>query len=161
MRNVEVNKLRVLAVDGTDLHTPTNVDDTDSLYKHIYLDASIQKSRNENEYKALTEMLDRSGFQQALVITDRGYESYNNIAHIQEKRLEVSDKGKAGKYGICDKLDISTTDCYYFKVNLSLTRKQTNEAKSSNNYRFIPTSTNFDYLPPRSRHSEPLQFYAL
>ena len=92
MRNVEVNKLRVFAVDGTDLHIPTNVDDTDSLYyafsnikpynllhlnvlydidKQIYLDASIQKSRNENEHKALTEMVDYSEIQQALVIVGR------------------------------------------------------------------------------------------
>lgn len=30
-------------------------------------------------------MIDRSSIPKALIIADRGYESYNNIAHIQEK----------------------------------------------------------------------------
>lgn len=180
------NKLRILAIDGTDLHIPTNLDDADSLYlgnsvqksynllhlnalydidQNIYLDAIIQKSRKSNEHKALTEMVDRSDIEQALVIADRGYESYNNMAHIQEKGWKFLIRVKEGKYGICDKLVLPSTDCFDFKVKLSLTRKQTNEAKKlfhePNRYRFIPTNTNFDYLPPRSSHSDPLMFYTL
>ena len=180
------NNLRVLAIDGTDLHIPANKDDTDSLYlgnsaqkpynllhlnalydinKNIYLDAVIQKSRKENEHKALTEMVDRSEIEQALVIADRGYESYNNMAHIQEKGWKFLIRVKDGKYGICDKLVLPSTDCFDFKVGLNLTRKQTNEAKElfaePNRYRFIPTNINFDYLPPRSSCRDSMKVYTL
>ena len=40
---------------------------------------------NFNEHSALQEMVDNSLLSQALVIADRGYESYNNMAHFQEK----------------------------------------------------------------------------
>lgn len=180
------NDLRVLAIDGTDLHIPTNKDDTDSLYlgstvqkpynllhlnalydidKNIYLDAVIQKSRKANEHKALTEMVDRSEIRHALVIADRGYESYNNMAHVQEKGWKFLIRVKDGKYGICDKLALPPTDCFDFKVELSLTRKQTNKAKKlfrePNRYRFIPTNTNFDYLHPRSSCRDSMKFYTL
>lgn len=186
MRSVEGGRLRILAIDGTDLHIPTNLDDSDSLYpgsasqkpynilhlnalydidRRVYLDATIQKSRKTNEHKALTEMVDRSEIKQALVIADRGYESYNNISHIQEKGWKFLIRVKEGKHGICDKLELPTTDCFDFSVKLSLTRKQSNEAKrlflEANSYRFIPANTNFDYLPPRSRHCDSLSFYTL
>jgi len=97
----------LLAVDGSDIHIPTNRDDLDSLYEyedcrksynllhsnalydinqHTYEDAFILKSHLSNESRALTDMVDRSAINApALVIADRGYESYNNMAHIQEK----------------------------------------------------------------------------
>lgn len=38
------------------------------------------------ENKALTEMMDRFTLQgKVIVIVDRGYKAYNNIAYIQEK----------------------------------------------------------------------------
>lgn len=55
------------------------------LLQCIYLDAIIQKRRNWNESKALTDMVDRSNIEKVLLLADRGYESYNNLAHIQEK----------------------------------------------------------------------------
>lgn len=33
----------------------------------------------------MQEMVDNSTIRKALIIADRGYESYNNMAHIQEK----------------------------------------------------------------------------
>lgn len=55
------------------------------LEHHIYTDAVIQGRLNWNEHSALQEMVDRSDISKALVVADRGYESYNNMAHIQEK----------------------------------------------------------------------------
>jgi len=109
------DELPVLAVDGSKIQIPTNPDDVDSfmpgsngqkpfnllhlnaLYnlKHqIYQDAIIQKVKSANEHLALVEMVDRSLLRSALLLADRGYESYNNLAHIQEKRLvfSVSDQ---------------------------------------------------------------------
>lgn len=52
----------------------------------IYIDTIIQKSRNSNENSALIDMVDRNSKTDAtLIIADRGYESYNALAQIQEK----------------------------------------------------------------------------
>ena len=99
-------KMPIFAVDGSDIQIATNPGDTGSYYPgsngqkgydllhlnalyeidyHIYADSIIQKSKNCNEHKALQEMVDRSTIPEALIIADRGYESYNSMAHIQEK----------------------------------------------------------------------------
>lgn len=55
------------------------------LLEHVYVDAVIQKRKNSNEHSALVNMVDRATMENVLIICDRGYESYNNLAHIQEK----------------------------------------------------------------------------
>lgn len=105
-KNKLYHGLRMLAVDGSDLQIAANPNDPCSYYpgangqkdynllhinamydllQHTYTDAVIQKSRNEDESGALTDMVDRSGIDRALLLADRNYESYNNLAHIQEK----------------------------------------------------------------------------
>lgn len=97
---------QLLAIDGSDLLCAPNKTDPDSyfpgvngqrpynllhlnalydLLQHTYLDAVIQKRRCQNEHTALVDMVDRSPVQQAILLADRGFESYNNLAHIQEK----------------------------------------------------------------------------
>ncbi len=98
---------RLLAVDGSDIHIPTDKTDLDSLYqskdgakpynllhlhalydikRHTYEDAIVLKGHLSNENRALTDMVDRSAMKTpALIIADRGYEAYNNMAHIQER----------------------------------------------------------------------------
>lgn len=98
--------MAILAVDGSDIHIPTNPDDITSyhpgtngqkpynllhlnalydLEKHLYTDVIIQGKMDMNEHDALQDMVDDSNIPKALLIADRGYESYNNMAHIQEK----------------------------------------------------------------------------
>ena len=88
---------RILAVDGSDVQIATNPDDQTSyhpgtngqkpynllhlnalydLNNHIYTDAIIQGKLNTNEHSALQEMVDNSKITKALVIADRGYESF-------------------------------------------------------------------------------------
>ena len=103
---------RLLAVDGSDLHVPTNPKETRSYYpgtngqKHynllhlnvmydlvnrIYTDALVQNSRDANEHKAFTTMVDRDDCELPTVyIADRGYEFYNNLAHIQRRKDSIS-----------------------------------------------------------------------
>lgn len=98
---------RLVAVDGSDLLIPhdPNSDSTyfqsmpdskgfnlvhvNAMYdvlNRIYLDATVQPGRNENEFRALTDMVDASQIEDpVLLIADRGYESYNVFAHIMEK----------------------------------------------------------------------------
>ena len=55
-------------------------------FSHTYEDAIVYKAKEAGENKALIEMVDRSDFTTKTIVTaDRGYESYNNMAHIQEK----------------------------------------------------------------------------
>ena len=56
-------------------------------------------------------------------------------------------------------------DSYDISFELNLTRKQTKEVKElikdRNHYRWIPSDMVFDYLPPKSRKSDPVRFYKL
>lgn len=178
--------LRILAVDGSDVQIATNPGDSTSyhpgsngqkpynllhlnalydLEHHIYTDAVIQGRLNWNEHSALQEMVDRSDISKALVVADRGYESYNNMAHIQEKGWYFLIRIKDGKNGIKQGLDLPDSDEFDEKINLQLTRKQTKETKElfkrKNYYKFVPSTTSFEYLPLKSKKNDPAVFYEL
>lgn len=52
----------------------------------LYLDAVIQNGREENKSQSLVEVVDRSELAEPVIlIADRGYEAYNNMAHIEQK----------------------------------------------------------------------------
>ena len=176
--------LRLIAADGSHIQTPTNPNHPDSyfpgsngqspyslfhldamydLLQHTYLDASLCGTRAANERGTLCSMVDRSKISNALLIADRGYESFNLMAHIQEKGwcflIRIRDTG------IFSALDLPETEEFDFFVDLSLTRKQTNEVKllfrDRNHYRLIPASHTFDYLPKKIHKHEPAVFYKL
>ena len=178
--------LRILAVDGSDLHIATNPEESSSyrprtdggkahnllhlnalydLGHNIYVDASVQGGNESNEHSALQEMVDRSGIAKALVIADRGYESYNNMAHIQEKGWFFLIRIKDGQAGIKAGFELPESNEFDEKISLKLTRKQTKEVKAlledKNHYRYISTNTSFDYLKKKSRKHEPAEFYEL
>ena len=179
-------KLRILAVDGSDIQIATNPDDHASyhpgcngqnpynllhlnaiydLENHIYTDATIQGKLEANEHKALQEMVDSSNISKALVIADRGYESFNSMAHIQEKDWFFLIRVKDKKNGIKQGLDLPGTDSFDLDVSLKLTRKQTNEVKElcmdKNHYRYISSKQSFDYLPLKNKKANPAVFYEL
>ena len=111
------------------------------LHQHIYVDALVQKSRKTDESAALTAMVDRSAIESALLLADRGYESYNNLAHIQEKGWNFLIRIKDGTAGIASGLALPATDEFDVPFHLKLTNKQSNEVKEllkdKNHYRHI------------------------
>ena len=178
---------RLLAVDGSDIRTPVNPDDPDSYYKqngshpyslyhlnalydlctHTYLDAVIQKRRISNEHRALCDMVDRyDSSVPSVFIADRGYESYNNLAHIQQIgqfflfRIKDSHSN-----GILRGFDLPDEDSFDLPISLTLTNKQTKLTKSlckdRNRFRFNPSNSNFDFLPSKSKDSDPPSFFQL
>lgn len=175
--NTTPTDIRILAVDGTDVHIATNPDDLSSFHpgtngqkpynnilhlnalydlnQHIYTDAVIQGRRDWDEHSALQEMVDNSDIPKALIIADRGYESYNNIAHIQEKGWFFLIRIKDGKSGIKDDLEFPEGSEFDEKFSLKLTRRKNNEVKillkDKNHYRFIPSTHTFDYLTKKPR----------
>ena len=52
------------------------------LVNHTYVDADVQPKKGMNEHAALVSMVDRSQLPgNVIALMDRGYESFNNIAH--------------------------------------------------------------------------------
>ena len=178
---------RLLAVDGSDLQIFADPNDEDSYYpgangqhpysllhlnalydleNQIYTDALIQKSHMKNEQKALTEMIDRSAIPSAILLADRGYEGYNNMAHLQEKGWKFLIRVKDGSGGIVSGFDLPAADEFDLPVELLLTRRQTNDVKAlcsadPNHYKWLPSKVTFDYLPSVNHKHDPLSFYKL
>ena len=186
MLTMPSDEMKILAVDGSDIQIATNPQDKSSYFQgtneqkpynllhlnalysldqHIYVDTIIQGRWDWNEHAALQTMVDHSNIPKALVIADRGYESYNNMAHIQEKGWSFLIRIKDGKTGIKEGLVLPNKDEFDVDISLKLTRKQTNEIKEllkdKNHYRFIASTTPFDYLPQKSRKYDPVRFYEL
>lgn len=56
------------------------------MVNRIYIDATLEKERPNNELRELEKMVDRSTLsEKAIIVSNRGYECYNTFAHIIEK----------------------------------------------------------------------------
>ena len=173
---------RVLAVDGSDIQIPTNPEDVETFfpgsngkspYNLLHLNAMYDlNNRNyadttfgRNEHAAFVKMVDGSNIEKALVIADRGYESFNNMAHVQEKGWFFLIRIKDGNNGIKSGFKLPSDDEYDVSIELNLTRKQTKAVKElfkdQNRYRHVPHTAIFDYLPAKSRKHDPDVFYLL
>ena len=187
--NATYKSYRVLAIDGSDLHVPTNPKDKDSYFPRIndqrpynllhlnalydvcgkiYVDTIIQKSRNSNENQALIDMVDRNAStMDTLIIADRGYESYNALAHIQEKGwkflFRVKDATSSG--GIANGLDLPQDNEYDIFINLHLSAGRTKDHwklyKNKNTYKRISHPENFDFFINPTGERNVLMFYHL
>ena len=114
---------RLYAVDGSDIHIPTIPDDystnfsasADSngynlihlntfydLMNRRYMDAVLQDRRKENESSALISMLGNIKHD-TIIVADRGYESYNNIAHLEAQGIKYVIRVRSN-HGIADSM---------------------------------------------------------
>lgn len=176
---------RLFAVDGSDSHVPTNPDDRASyfsnpngrhynlfhinamydLLQHTYTDVLIQKKRTCNERTAFIEMVEKHRNDDIPIIftADRGYESYNDMAHIIEaghkfliRVQDIDQRGIASNLNLPDRF-------FDTEITLQLTRRHTfevREMRKSNNY-IKHVVTDFDYLPRNYDRNSPAQFYEL
>lgn len=178
---------RLLAVDGSALQIPTDKNDTESFYpnasnkesynllhinamydllRHVYIDAIVQKGRVRDEDQALVDMVDRAADHPAILLADRGYESYNVFAHIQEKgwRYLIRIKDHESRAGITQGLDLPNQDEYDVPVYLLVTRSQNKETKKlaadHNKYKIFYRGQKLDFLPSKVTVSDPPRFYA-
>ena len=55
------------------------------LLSHTYTAAVVQKCHTKDEHRAFCDMVDRAEGKPTVFIADRGYESFNDMAHVQEK----------------------------------------------------------------------------
>ena len=175
---------RLLAADGSDIAIACNPADTKTYYQtapdtkgynllhlnamydlcnKLYVDAYIQPSRQENEHRALAYMADRSQITgKVILIADRGYESYNVIAHMAEKGWKYIIRVKdVNSYGILSGLKLPDEPEFDEEIHLVLTRKQTNAVKSQPEvYKFLPKAVIFDYLD-KNNQFYPISFRAV
>lgn len=178
---------RLLAADGSDIQIPTDSKHTDSYFPgtngrapysllhlnavydlllHTYIDVDLCGRRDWNEQRALVNMVDRSFVEKALIIADRGYESYNLMAHIQEKGWKFLIRVKdIYSSGIASGLELPDSDEFDLHCPIQLTRRKKAETiplfADRNHYKWIATSTPFDYLPTGSHKHDPIAFYFL
>jgi len=174
---------RLIAVDGSKVSIPVNPEDKESyaisnknskgfnllhvnafydILNKIYLDATIQPYRKTNEYKALVDMVNRCDIKEkTIILADRGYESYNNIATLEKKNLNyvIRVKAPSSKTGILSKTDLAINEEYDEIISVLMTRRQTKEIKSKPKlYRFLSKSSTFDFLPLKSKDTYRITF---
>lgn len=97
---------------------------------------------------------------------DRGYESYNVMAHCQERNWFYVIRIRDGSSSIKSGLNLPDKPCFDQSLNLKLCRKQTKEMKQlyqdfPNQYHYLSHHSLFDFLPNSSRKAEPISFYEL
>lgn len=176
------NGYQLLACDGSDLNIALNPKDTDTYFQsnptdkgysqlHLnalfdlcnkrYVDAVIQPSRKENESLAMTQMIDRyHGGKKTIFIADRGYETYNIFAHVQERGtyylIRVKDGGGGSMTG---SFRLPEKDEFDHSMRLTLTRKQTNEVKAHPElYKRLNKKSPFDYADLHEKPFYPMDF---
>ena len=124
-------------------------------------------SKNANEHRALCDMVDRYVSSiPSIFIADRGYESYNNLAHIQQIGQFFLFRIKDSySNGILRGFDLPDEDIFDLPISLSLTNKQSklteSLCKDRNRFRYNPSNSTFDFLPSKSKHSDPPSFFQL
>jgi len=159
---------RLLAADGSTLHIPYNpaAPDTNVVFRenqqpcsllHLhalydlscktYVDARVEGVRGFNEQKALIQMVKDSQISHAILLADRGYESYNVLAHIQKKGWKFLVRLKDAS-GIVSGLLLPDHDPFDVSFDLLISCKSSQAAKAlyadKNRFKFVPASK-FDY----------------
>jgi hypothetical protein len=173
---------RLLAIDGSDLHIATDPADTDTYFQsqpntkgynllhlnaaydlcnRLYVDAIVQPRRLWAEGRALADMVNRSPIKgKTIVIADRGYESYNNFAHIERKGWNYVIRVKdLESNGILSGLRLPSSGEFDMDVHLTLTKKQTKEVRAHREiYKFISAASTFDFLDLHENLFYPMSF---
>ena len=143
---------KLLAVDGTAVNLPRNpaapsfvqndgipngvnqlhVTPFYDILNHTFADVVIQPEPKKDEIGALVEMLKRNTFaQKTLIIADRGFESYNLIAHCLEKpNTDFLIRIKQSRSAMREvaKLPMMELDCM---IGFTITTTQTNADKQN------------------------------
>ena len=164
---------RLLACDGSDLCITYNPQDETTylqstpdskgfnlmhlnalydLQSRTYVDAIIQPARQENENKAMCDMIDRyPKHSKVLFIADRGYENYNLFAHVQENGMfylirakDITSNGIVSSHK--NQLP-NNQESFDISISTTLTKKQNKEVKAhKEKYRVIMKDTPFDFV---------------
>ncbi len=160
--------LRLFAVDGTTIQIPFTPEDKNSLViysdrmqpinmlhlnalydlcGHTYADVIIEGKQVYNEQRALIQLCRRNPFPNALFIADRGYESFNLMAHVQQCKslflIRVRDA-----CGLVSGLLLPNTDEFDCSFSLHLSPRKDKHTRSlfqdKHRYKYVQ-SNKLDY----------------
>ena len=117
------------------------------LQSRRYVDALIQEPYEENESSAMIEMVKKlTTNQKTIIMADRGYETYNIFANIQERGLfyliRIKDTSKKGS--ISGSLSLPVSCEFDEEIELIMTRKQ--KFYKTKGYKYLSNSSPFDFL---------------
>lgn len=164
------NNYRLIAVDGSTLILPTDPSNSNTYTKAkatakgynqihlnalydlcngIYLDVSCQYIHNRDERRAFVSMLEDSDFDSSTIfIADRGYCTYNDIAHAQESGCHYLMRSKdITSNGIAASLTYPQSDEFDFWITQDLARKSTKAIRNKyKNHKLLSSGSTFDYL---------------
>lgn len=130
---------------------------------HTYTDALIQPAHQKNEFRAFCDMVDRHEVLPGVKnvhIGDRGYCSYNNMAHVIERdqffvfrTKDIHSKGLVGDF------DLPDDESFDITVKVTLTRSHSKKIVITDGYRrFIDKKTAFDFIEYGSHDTYELSF---
>lgn len=134
------------------------------LTTHTYTDALLQPVHNKNEFGAFCDMVDRHEILEGsknVYIGDRGYFSYNNMAHVIEqdqfflfRTKDIHSKGLVGNF------DFPEDESFDINVKVTLVRSHSRKVRvNPDTYkRFVDQASTFDYIPYGSYETYELAF---
>lgn len=119
---------------------------------HTYKDALIQPAHFKDEFQAFCTMADRLETPEGIsdiFIADRGYCSYNNMAHVLEKKQfflfrskDVTVRGMAGH------LPVPKEEAFDLCLDIVIKRSHSKKVTASGDYvTFVDKASAFDFLP--------------
>ena len=174
---------RLLAVDGSTLQIPYTPSDKESLViysdrqrpvnmlhlhalydlkAHTYVDAVIEGKQVYNEHRALIQMCSRNPIPHSLYIADRGYESFNLVAHFQMLKTKFLIRIR-DSCGILSGLPLPISDEFDCSFSLKVSGKKTKHTRllfqDKTHFKYI-SSQHLDYtaLPVDDDGFFPLHF---
>ena len=134
------------------------------LQKHTYSDALIQPVHQKDEFRAFCDMVDRCNRfpnTKDVFIGDRGYCSYNNMAHVMEKGQYFLFRTKdIHSKGLVKNFDFPNAESFDIQVNVTLVRSQKKEIWIKEGYykRYVDVNATFDYIDYGSLNTYDLSF---
>ena len=131
---------------------------------HTYTDALIQPVHNKNEFGAFCDMVDRHDIidgTKNVYIGDRGYCSYNNMAHVINqgqyflfRAKDIHSKGLVGNFNFPDE------ESFDIRVKVTLVRSHSKKVMCDpeSYVRFIGKASTFDFIEYGSHGTYEMEF---
>lgn len=135
--------------------------------RHLYMDALLQPVHAKDEFRAFCTMVDRIPpipETRDIYIGDRGYCSYNNMAHVIEKSQYFLFRSKdVLSKGILKNLGLPTEGVFDQTVTITLMRRQSKKIPiPPDSYpRFVGADISFDYVQYGSDDTYTMTFRAV
>lgn len=157
---------RLLAVDGSDLTLPFNPKEPENIrtkdhcnFLHLntvydvctrlYVDACFFAGSKGGEVSAAVDLVKKlSEKYPVILIADRGYESYNLFAHVEERLFDYVIRIKdMDSTGILSGIDLPDTQTFDVEKRLIMTRHSTGPAAVNPKvYKYFTKATRFDFI---------------